>query len=525
MGKTIEINLEAKESTVYISKKYNSVSAYTYNGNIPGPTIRAKVGDTIIVNFINNLNEPSTVHWHGIDSPAINDGSTISQVHIVPGDSYQYKFKVDRAGTFWYHAHVLTFHQLHKGLYGAIVVEDPKEECLNIPKKSTVLILGDAKFKNKHEFDTTFSTNPIEGGETRFNGRIGKVLLVNGIHKPEIKLCGKNPQRLRLINVANSRFMRVDIPCHKMWRIGGDGGLLESPIKVIPIMGDKDKDPSHGILLTPGERADIVFIPKYTNKSDTAFLKWYDLPRGLHKLSFGKDETCHPVLKVGDDEEDGNAPSKVMAVFKYCCKSHENSEYNPPEYLRVIKKIEVNNSTPVLPILYGHMPPTVDGNVVFFGSPKPFLPGMLGPKPFEELLKLPEQMPKFKPNDTIILKIINASGADHNYHIHGFPFQLIKTSDEINGKEINVVYAPYLEDKDTIFIKKRPGPFGTKTFTYLALKFSLLGRTPSELVASGGFPTIKCKGEGENRSGGWMFHCHIDEHIFLGMGGYIQIEL
>ncbi len=119
----VEINLEAKESTIEIAQGVFS-RVYTYNGMVPGPVIKTNIGDTLIVHFTNNLPEPTTIHWHGMRVPADMDGSTLSQHPVQPGKSFRYEFTVEDPSLFWYHPHVRTDVQVEMGLAGALLVSD-----------------------------------------------------------------------------------------------------------------------------------------------------------------------------------------------------------------------------------------------------------------------------------------------------------------------------------------------------------------------------------------------------------------
>ena len=123
----LEINLEAKLAQVEISPG-RRVEAWTYNGGIPGPLIRLRVGDRLIVHFTNRLPAPTTVHWHGIRLGIQMDGvPDISQPAVKPGEPFTYDFVVPDAGLYWYHPHVMSAAQVGFGLYGALLVEDPAE--------------------------------------------------------------------------------------------------------------------------------------------------------------------------------------------------------------------------------------------------------------------------------------------------------------------------------------------------------------------------------------------------------------
>ncbi len=145
----IETTIVANESTEDIGPR--DANAYTFNGSIPGPTFRAKVGDTLLVRFVNQLETEKTgIHWHGIELANNQDGTPFTQNQVEPGQEYLYKLNLDRPGIYWYHPHHHgSTNQVFKGLYGMILVEDPNENFLQangtIPDdgKTLPLVLSD----------------------------------------------------------------------------------------------------------------------------------------------------------------------------------------------------------------------------------------------------------------------------------------------------------------------------------------------------------------------------------------------
>src|SRR5688572_15157778 len=104
--RVVEINLEARLARVEIAAG-QAVEAWTYNGSVPGPLIRIRVGERLIVHFTNALPGPTTVHWHGLRVPFAMDGVPgYSQPDVAPGGSFTYDFVVPDAGLYWYHPHV-----------------------------------------------------------------------------------------------------------------------------------------------------------------------------------------------------------------------------------------------------------------------------------------------------------------------------------------------------------------------------------------------------------------------------------
>lgn len=102
------------------------VEAYAYNGMVPGPQLRAEVGDRIRIILTNELPEPTTIHSHGLFVPPDMDGvPVISQPAVMPGESFTYEYTLRNAGSHMYHSHFMAEHQVPMGLLGAFVVTDP----------------------------------------------------------------------------------------------------------------------------------------------------------------------------------------------------------------------------------------------------------------------------------------------------------------------------------------------------------------------------------------------------------------
>ena len=104
-----------------------TVEAYAYNGTVPGPQLRANVGDRIQIVLHNELPQPTTIHSHGLYVPNAMDGvPVISQPAVMPGESFTYEYTVRNAGSHMYHSHFMADHQVPMGLLGAFIVSDPQ---------------------------------------------------------------------------------------------------------------------------------------------------------------------------------------------------------------------------------------------------------------------------------------------------------------------------------------------------------------------------------------------------------------
>jgi len=119
-----------------------SVPVWLFNGLLPGPTIRARRSGPARIRLLNQLPEPTIVHWHGLVVPAEADGHP--RYAIDPAASFDYAFPIlQRAGTFWYHphAHHRTASQIQRGLAGFFIIEDDEEDALGLPTGSREILL------------------------------------------------------------------------------------------------------------------------------------------------------------------------------------------------------------------------------------------------------------------------------------------------------------------------------------------------------------------------------------------------
>lgn len=143
-GKTFDLTIDKKPVN------FTGVSrmATAINGSVPGPTLRWKEGDVITINVTNRLSEPTSLHWHGIILPYTMDGVPgLSYGGIQPGETFQYRFKVEQSGTYWYHSH--SGFQEMTGMYGAIII-DPIEEDEIEADRDHVILLSEWTDENPH---------------------------------------------------------------------------------------------------------------------------------------------------------------------------------------------------------------------------------------------------------------------------------------------------------------------------------------------------------------------------------------
>ena len=239
----------------------------TLEGSYLGPVIRLKRGQRVRVRFRNQLDEPSIVHWHGLDVPELADGHP--RLAVNHGDEYVYDFEVgNRAGTYWYHPHphMRTGAQVYAGMAGLLLVSDPEEEALGLPSGSGELlcVLQDRRFDQRNQLvyagraESAGMRGPMGRGRgmgmgggmgqmmETMNGWLGDRILVNGRIQPTLDV-GRQAYRVRLLNGSNARFYKLAWnDGSPMIVIGADGGLLARARS------------QRALTLGPGQRADLL---------------------------------------------------------------------------------------------------------------------------------------------------------------------------------------------------------------------------------------------------------------------------
>ncbi|MET1079881.1 MAG: multicopper oxidase family protein [Pseudomonas sp.] len=179
--------------------------AWAYGGQAPGLELRSRQGDWLRVRFINKLDVPTTIHWHGIRLPLEMDGVPyVSQLPVLPGEYFDYRFKTPDAGSFWYHPHVASGEQLGRGLVGPLIVEEREPTGF---RHERTLTLKTWHIDEQGAF-TAFSL-PREAAR---GGTAGRLSTVSGAHLPTLELPAGQVVRLRLMNLDSTLTYRLNLP-------------------------------------------------------------------------------------------------------------------------------------------------------------------------------------------------------------------------------------------------------------------------------------------------------------------------
>lgn len=221
-GTTFNLTL-AKSSKQFFAG--TTTTTYAYNGEpFWGPTLMFNKGDNVTLNVTNGLDDTTTVHWHGFHIPAVMDGGPHQK--IAPGATWSPHFQVlNNASTFWYHPHLheKTYVQQTMGAGGLIIVKDPVEAALNLPRTygtdDIPLVLTSRRFNADKSFDTGVND-------------YGDYLLANGTIYPQVGL-PKQYVRLRILNAEIERAYNLGFSDGRtFYVIGNDGGIIDAPIGV-----------------------------------------------------------------------------------------------------------------------------------------------------------------------------------------------------------------------------------------------------------------------------------------------------
>lgn len=223
-----------------------------YNGQAPGPVLRVKQGERLNVRLLNQLDHPTTIHWHGLRLDNAMDGVPgLTQAAVEPGQSFDYSFVCPDAGTFWYHPHKMASEQIARGLHGMLIVDevDPPEVDQDL-----VLVFDDWRLQRDGQIHAeSFG----EIAERAHGGRYGNVYTLNGQQDHRVNARAGERLRLRLCNVSNANIFGLRINQHRMRVIALDGQ---------PVDPFEAKDDF--LIIGTGQRADVIV--DLTEKPGTA---------------------------------------------------------------------------------------------------------------------------------------------------------------------------------------------------------------------------------------------------------------
>lgn len=371
-----------------------------FNGSYLGPTLIFESQSDIELNVLNQIGEATTVHWHGMHVSPENDGGP--HTVIADGSTWRPAFTVlDRATTFWYHPHLhhKTNEHVYRGLAGMIIVRDPVEAALNLPRTYGVddipVIIQDRQFDPSGQF--VFNAGGVGAG--------GNTVLVNGTIDPYVEL-GAGVVRLRLLNGSNGRIYQIGLQNNKtFFQIGTDGGLLEQP------------NPLTRLRLAPGERSEILV--------DLSGLDGQTISLMSFSSELVRGEPGGVVMGPGPPPRPDDINGTDFQILEIRV-SGTTGVLTIPDQLVTIDRIEESSANRTRPMLLNRL-----GDIDVINGVAMDL------SVINEVIEL---------GDTEIWSIQNVTGIPHPFHIHDIQFQILDRAGappeafEAGWKDVVLVY-------------------------------------------------------------------------------------
>lgn len=370
------------------------------NGNWWGPTLIWNKGDVVHITVHNQLQDTTTIHWHGMHLPAIMDGGPHQT--IPPYTTWSPYWQVtNNAGLYWYHPHLHmeAEKQMNSGMGGLIIVRDSIESSLALPRTYGVddipIVLTDRKFDGSNQIVS--------------NASFGDSMMVNGVLRPQYTLPSQ-VLRLRILDAATERNYNLGFSDNRnFYIITTDGGLLDTPVAV------------NRFMISPGERIEILL--NLSGQNGTSFdLMAYNsaLPQNI---SGGESFTTGPFVNyLGHKDFNilhlnvGAATSNAIIAMPTTLTTNTFYNVSSAQLTRIVALTD----TPIGPgpnfLLNHHF---FDMNTIDYTVPI---------------------------NNTEIWEINSTSTFGHPFHIHDVQFHIISR---------NGVAAPDYEQgwKDVVFVK------------------------------------------------------------------------
>ena len=482
----LELDLEASYQTIELDGKPAKLMAY--NGQVPGPRLEAKPGDTVRIRFTNNLPDPTNIHYHGLNISHSGNADNVF-LSVEPGETFVYEFAIPEdhpAGTFWYHPHRHGFvaDQVFAGLSGFFVVRGDLDEIPEVQAATEEFIaLKDFQLDDEGNIASPDRMAVMMGRE-------GSLVTASGQVEPNIELPKNGVLRLRLLNASIARFYRLQVEDHSMQLIATDGGSLSAPVEV------------KELLLVPGERADVLI----QGNKDSGSYRLLNLPydRGgmgmmegeaMGGMKMGDDDSSAAVekasggMKMGNNDMDmgeghsmegmdgsmsetadveSSASSGVMSLATFTYSDSGSEVSSIPTQLIPVEAIPAAQNTRRIEL---SMRMSFLKGMVFTLNDKTYDPD-----------RVDIQVPLGSIEEWEIANV-DADKMDHPFHLHAAPFQVISR----NGQP-----EPYPAWKDTVLVR--------------------------------GGETLRIRMHFKDFPDKSVYHCHVLDHEELGMMGVIDVQ-
>jgi FtsP/CotA-like multicopper oxidase with cupredoxin domain len=446
--------------------KGRTVAMFGFNGQYPGPLLRVSQRAEIVVDFSNALDQPTTVHWHGVRLDNRFDGvPDLTQAAVAPGARFVYRVRFPDAGIYWYHPHVREDTQQDLGLYGNIRVgwlgspSAHREEVLMLDD----LLIGDDGLVPYGREATTHA----------LMGRFGNVFLVNGEPRYELAVRRGEVIRFFFTNAANTRTFNLSFSGARMKLVGSDVGNYEHETWV------------ESVVIAPAER--YVVDVRFDTAGTVAMLNRVQALDHLYGRFFYETDTLG-MVRVDAERAVPDRTARFSALATDRAVSGQIARYRAHASRPVDRALLLTLETRDLPFVTRQlmMLDSAFFAPVEWSGTMPHMNWASTGKQVRWVMRDPESGKenmdidwRFRRGDVIKLRLANERRSfhamQHPIHVHGQRFLILA---------VNGVPNENLAWKDTVLV-----PAGSTVDVLLEL----------------------------SNPGRWMLHCHIAEHLSADM--------
>ncbi|MGH7356027.1 MAG: multicopper oxidase family protein [Candidatus Rokuibacteriota bacterium] len=461
------VHLEAREVKWELGPG-KTIKAMAYNGQVPGPTIRAREGERLRIALKNSLSEPTTIHWHGVDVPNAMDGVPgVTQKPVQPGETFTYEFEARPAGTRWYHTHFDERRQMDLGLAAPLIIEPNAPEPLSYDREMTLVLDDWATGTGRTIPDTDAGTAGGRGrpggmmsgmmGGRGMSGMMGggmmggrgmsgmmrnaeehayDVMTINGKAYPAtepLRVKKGERVRLRFLNASAEHTHVLRLAGHRLAVTHTDGNPLEAAVEV------------DAVPIAPAERYDVVVTANHPGA-------WF-----LHCTQPGHVEAGERMLMIYEDHARAAPPEPGRGIAGLTLWEYGMGRG------RAVLPVATGGARSVVLTLSGGM----------MGSDVWTINGK----------RYPDTDPiRCRQGDRLQINLRNNSMEAHPMHLHGQSFRVLSA----NGARYE-----YPIVKDVVDVDAH------------------MGSADVELVA--------------HNPGDWLFHCHKPMHMMGGMVSLVKV--
>lgn len=539
----------AAENCIYGDGVSSPVMAV--NRMVPGPAIELCENDTVVVDVLNYLNEPSTMHWHGIHmsrSPEMDGVAHVTQYPVEPGEVYRYEFQADRSGTLWYHSHVGW--QRGFGVAGNLIVRQPHQANPHARLYDYDLVEHAIMVQDIfYDYNIQQVRNILINGKGR--NHLSQLPDQDARHRYE-RLRVTPGYRYRMRIVLNGIFncpVEFSIEQHKLLIISTDGN------DIVPVLAD-------GFFLTSAERFDFVLEANQFAKNYWIRVRGYEQceERKLYQgavLSYRG--AARSELPLGDIMKDQRGreldePATFINDFRFkpfnasisaLRKSNKDKDVGTvslrsvepvpwPSYTKFLTHYsslsmrqaqngeqlfqidEISYISPGISMLQGrHL---YQDNGYFCNRSSLAAQGRNCAREVCECVHV-IRLPAYRPIEMVVA---NHMDATHPIHLHGFTFRLVGQGVLGSLSDLRNVSQPDLPLEDLALILLLPQIRELDRRGRLSRLSDDYAAVAKDTVQVPGLGYVILRFISDN-PGFWSYHCHIESHAVQGMAAVLKI--